>query len=90
MVEDPTSQHVLAEDGDGGRDGLAGVVVEASYYHHRCLQEICVDNKGLRPSGLVKHIQLLGEQAELRARARTLFRKGEYVKYDTAPMRRHS
>ena len=31
MVEDPTRQHILGEDGDGGRDGLAGVVIEASY-----------------------------------------------------------
>jgi hypothetical protein len=28
VVEDPTCQHILGEDGDGGRDGLAGVVVE--------------------------------------------------------------
>ena len=76
MVEDPTSQHILAEDGDGGRDGLAGVVVEASYYHHRRLQEKCVDNKGLQPSGLVKYIQLLGEQAELCGKSKNPVQKG--------------
>jgi hypothetical protein len=28
VIKDPTCQHILAEDNDGGRDGLAGVVVE--------------------------------------------------------------
>ena len=28
MVEDPCCQHILPEDGDGGRDGLPGFVVE--------------------------------------------------------------
>ena len=28
VVEDPTCQHILVEDGDGGKDGLAGVGVE--------------------------------------------------------------
>ena len=76
MVEDPTSQHILAEDGDGGRGGLAEVVVEASYYHHHRLQEKCVDIKGLRPSGLVKHIQLLGEQAGLRSESKNPVHEG--------------
>jgi hypothetical protein len=43
-----------------------------SLYHHCRLQEIRVDNKGLRPSGLVKHLQLLGEQAELRGKKESM------------------
>jgi hypothetical protein len=37
VVEDPTCQHILAEDGDGGRDGLAGVVVEGYVVGVDCL-----------------------------------------------------
>ena len=37
MVEDPTCQHILAEDGDGGRDGLAGVVIEGDAVCVNCL-----------------------------------------------------
>jgi hypothetical protein len=37
VVEDPTYQHILAEDGDGGRDGLAGVVVECEVVGVDCL-----------------------------------------------------
>jgi hypothetical protein len=37
VVEDPTCQHILAEDADGGRDGLAGVVVEGEVVGVDCL-----------------------------------------------------
>ena len=37
MVEDPTCQHILAEDGNGGRDGLAGVVIEGDAVGVDCL-----------------------------------------------------
>jgi hypothetical protein len=37
VVEDPTCQHILAEDGDGGRDGLAGVVIEGEVVGVDCL-----------------------------------------------------
>jgi hypothetical protein len=37
VVEDPTCQHILAEDGDGGKDGLAGVVVEGEVVDVDCL-----------------------------------------------------
>lgn len=37
MVADPTCQHILAEDGDGGRDGLVGVVVEGEVVGIDCL-----------------------------------------------------
>ena len=37
MVEDPTCQHILVEDGDGGRDGLAGVVIEGEVVGVNCL-----------------------------------------------------
>jgi hypothetical protein len=37
VAEDPTCQHILAEDGDGGRDGLAGVVVEGEVVGVDCL-----------------------------------------------------
>jgi hypothetical protein len=37
VVEDPTCQHILAEDGDGGRDGLGGVVVEGEVVGVDCL-----------------------------------------------------
>jgi hypothetical protein len=37
VVEYSTYQHILAEDGDGGRDGLAGVVVEGEVVGVDCL-----------------------------------------------------
>jgi hypothetical protein len=37
VVEDPTSAHILAKDGDGGRDGLAGVVIEGFVVGVDCL-----------------------------------------------------
>ena len=37
MVENPTCQHILAEDGDVGREGLAGVVVEGEVVNVDCL-----------------------------------------------------
>jgi hypothetical protein len=46
VVETPTNQHSLAEDGDCGRDGL------------------------------VKHIQVLGEQAWLRGKSKNPFQEG--------------
>jgi hypothetical protein len=47
VVEDPTSQHILAEDGDDDRNGL------------------------------VKHIQLVGEQAGLHGKSKNSVQKGK-------------
>ena len=37
MVKDPTSQRILAEDGNGGRDGLVVVVIEGDAVCINCL-----------------------------------------------------
>ena len=39
-------------------------------HHHLCVQEVCADNKGLPPSGLVKHLQLVGGPSGLRGKSK--------------------
>ena len=50
-----------------GPAGSNRIVVDVIHYRER---------KGLRPSGLVKHIQLLGEQAGLRGKSKNPVQEG--------------